>query len=125
MTNTLPPIVDQWYQHLDKGQCFFVTKVIAETDCIEVQHFDGDLDEFSFAEWRNLDIDLCETPEDWSGPLDVDNPEDYGTEVTDTSPAEWGEEGAEFRRPRPEEGDKSNIDDYGEGFMVEDTDGRN
>ena len=122
MKNPLSPIVDQWYQHLDKGQCFTVIRVSAQTDSIDVQHFDGDLEEFSFAEWRNLDIDLCETPEDWSGPLDVDNPDDYGTEVTDTSPADWGEEGAEFRPPRPAEGDRSKIDAYGEGFMVEDTD---
>lgn len=123
MTNKLTPTIDQWYRHVDKGQCFCVTVVDPETDSIDVQHFDGDLEEFSTHEWRGLEIEPCAPPEDWSGPLDADNPEDYGTEITNTSPVDRDEEVEEFpRRRSPAEDDETEIDDYAEGFMVEEPD---
>ena len=91
MPNELSPLVDQWYRHTDKGQRFFVTAIDEEANTIEVQHFDGDLEEFSIDQWRELDIELCEEPENWSGPMDIATRDDFGTEVTDTPASNWNE----------------------------------
>ena len=99
MSNDLDPIVGQWYVHLDKGQRFYVTAISDEDDTVEVQHFDSDLEEFSFDEWRELDIELCEEPENWTGALDISERDDFGTEITDTKDSDWTEEEEEFRRP--------------------------
>lgn len=97
MANELDPIIGQWYAHTDKGQRFYVTAISDEDSTVEVQHFDSDLEEFSFDEWRDLDIELSEEPENWTGALDIVETDDFGTEVTDTRSDDWTEPGEEFR----------------------------
>jgi hypothetical protein len=99
MPNELDPIVDQWYAHLDKGQRFYVVAIDEVGNAVELQHFDGDLEELSLEEWRELDIELSEEPENWAGALDIAEQDDLGTGVTDTTADDWTEPGEDFRRP--------------------------
>jgi hypothetical protein len=99
MPNELDPRIDQWYTHLDKGQRFYVTAIDEENNSVEIQHFDGDLEEYSLDEWRHLDIEISEEPENWSGGLDVAEKDDLGTEITDTKSDDWREPGEDFRPP--------------------------
>lgn len=57
---------------------------------VEIQYFDGDLDELDLDAWYGMEIELTEAPENWSGPLDVAELDDLGTEVTDTQPRGLG-----------------------------------
>jgi hypothetical protein len=41
------------------------------------------------SQWPDLDIDLAEEPENFSGPYDVGELDDYGTEITDTMSKDW------------------------------------
>lgn len=97
MPNKLNPSCDQWYAHLNKGQLFFVSAIDEDGETVELQHFDGDLEEVTFEEWSELDIVQCAAPENWAGALDVGNIDDLGTEVTDTTGADWNEPHREFR----------------------------
>jgi hypothetical protein len=114
MPNELDPQVDQWYAHSDKGQRFYVTAVDESEDSIEVQHFDGDIEEFSFDEWRALDIELSEEPENWTGALDIGERDDLGTEITDTTQRDWNEPQeelrTEFRERRAGEAQEPSVD---------------
>lgn len=100
MPNELDPCIEQWYAHLDKGQRFLVTAVDEAGGTVEIQHFDGDLEEFSLDDWAELDIELSEAPENWSGAFDVSEQDDLGTEVTDTSREDWSEPADEFHQPK-------------------------
>ncbi len=97
MANDLDPVVDNWYFHHDKGQDFKVLDVDSERGVVEIQHFDGDLEELTMDEWRNLDIELSEEPPNWSGPLDVGNLDDLGEDITDTAPEDWEEPMESFK----------------------------
>lgn len=108
MPNELDPRVDQWYMHLDKGQRFIITAIDEQRDSIEVQHFDSDLEEFTQDEWRELDIELSEAPENWSGALDIGEQDDYGTEVTDTTKQDWSEPLEEIHSVETTELDSNN-----------------
>ena len=99
MANNLDAIVDNWYFHLDKGQRFYVVAVDAENELIELQHFDGDLEEISLNEWRRMDIALAEEPASWYGATDISEADDFGTEVTDTSNSDWNEGLREYPTP--------------------------
>lgn len=116
MSNRLPS-VDQWYEHLDKGQQFQVIATDQDSMTIEVQSFDGDTGEYTFAEWRDLEIQSCPQPENWSGAYDIAEQDDLGTEVTDTDQDDWDQPAEELRLA--EDGDRRIVDDYGDGFMVE------
>ena len=99
MLNELQPQIGQWYRYLGKGQRFYVTAIDEDDETIEVQHFDGDLEEFSFEHWQELDIDECAEPENWSGAVDIAEKDDFGTEVTDTRAGDWNEAGEDFSWP--------------------------
>ena len=97
MKNELDPRIDQWYAHFDKGQRFYVTAINEEQNTVEVQHFDGDIEELSLDEWRDLQIELSVEPENWAGAFDIAEEDDLGTGVTDTMPDDWTEPGEDFR----------------------------
>jgi hypothetical protein len=100
MPNKLKPEVDQWYRHTDKGQRFSVIAFEPDEDTVEVQHFDGDLEEFSLDEWYDLDIEKSEEPENWSGAFDIGEADDLGTEITDTTQDDWTEPFEEIHSPK-------------------------
>jgi hypothetical protein len=38
---------------------------------VELQHFDGTIEEMEFDVWWDMDLEPAEAPEDWSGSVDV------------------------------------------------------
>ena len=81
----------QWYLHRDKGEIFQVTGYDKEAGTIEIQTFDGDLDEIDEESWRILPLGLAEPPEDWTGPMDDVERDDLGYSETEMSGADWAE----------------------------------
>ena len=117
------PLVDSWYQRQDKGQTFQVVAVDEAAGTIEIQHFDGDVEELDLEVWYHMDLQPIEPPEDWSGPLDVGEVDDLtGTEVSDTAAEDWAESLEEIVKseevPR-EETSEDEEDDWGEGYPEE------
>lgn len=83
------PIVSQWYRHRDKGQRFQVTAMDEDAGTVEIQHFDGDVEELDIDEWFTLEVDPIEPPEDWTGPVDDVERDDLGYSETDMSGEDW------------------------------------
>jgi len=82
--------IGQWYRHLDKGEEFVVTGYDDRSGAIEIQSFDGDVDEIEANAWSALPLELAEAPEDWTGPFDVDTA-DIDALETEMRPANWAE----------------------------------
>lgn len=91
MTTLHKPVISQWYRHLDKGQQFYVTAIDDAEGTVEIQHFDGDVEEMDFDDWRMLAIEPIEPPEDWTGPVDDVERDDLGYSETDMSEEDWSE----------------------------------
>jgi hypothetical protein len=87
MTRTPSPTVDNWYHYAEKAQKFLVTAIDEHTDTVEIQYFDGTLDEFDLSTWYAMDIEPVEAPEDWTGPVDMD---DLGSIDAEMSDDDWG-----------------------------------
>lgn len=102
MAIEIDPVVDNWYYHLDKGQRFYVVAVDADDGIVEIQHFDGDIEEIELSEWYEMNIAVGEEPENWGGAMDIGEVDDYGTEVTDTQRADWSEPLRQYRKPERE-----------------------
>ncbi len=83
--------VGQWYLRRDKGEIFQVTAYDQPSGTIEIQTFDGDLDEIDEDAWKELPLELAETPEDWTGPVDDIERDDLGYSETDMRGADWTE----------------------------------
>lgn len=99
MPTDADPIVDNWYCHQDKGQRFCVVAVDESAGVVEIQNFDGDVEEMELKEWYEMDVEPSDEPENWSGATDVGEMDDLGTEVTDTTPDDWNDPLRQFPSP--------------------------
>ena len=90
MSNRLQPVVGHWYNHVDKGDLFQVVALDEQSGTIEIQEFDGGLDEIDLEEWRQMSIEPAAPPEDWTGPVDELERDDLG--YTDSGYEERGVE---------------------------------
>ena len=79
------PAIGKWFRR-PNGALFEVV-ALDETGCtVEIQYFDGTIDEIDFENWPALQAAEASAPEDWSGSVDMD-PEDYvGMENDDIPP---------------------------------------
>lgn len=69
------PVVGKWFRR-PNGSMFEVVAVDEEDHTIELQHFDGTLEEVDLESWADLLTVEVAAPEDWSGSVDMD-PDDY------------------------------------------------
>ena len=70
----LYPSIGQWFQH-PSGLLLEVVAVDEGERTVEIQQFDGTIDEFDVEHWTELLLTEASAPEDWSGSVDMD-PED-------------------------------------------------
>lgn len=65
------PVIGAWFKSAE-GELFEVVAWDPSEGVIEVQYFDGTVDEFDLESWSELEPRNAEPPEDWSGSLDMD-----------------------------------------------------
>jgi len=81
--------IGQWYSRWDKGEIFQVTGYDEPSRTIEIQSFDGELDEIDEESWATLPLGLAEPPEDWTGPVDDVEVDDLGYSETQMTGRDW------------------------------------
>jgi hypothetical protein len=113
MTNPAPVIGD-WYRR-PGGDSFEVVAIDPDDRTIEIQYFDGTIEELEVDEWIEEQIEATEPPEDWTGSVDVE-PEDTENEYE----AEPGGNGA-WGDPL-QALDRGEVSGYSELEMVESPD---
>ena len=112
--------IGQWYARLDKGEIFRVTGLDEESHTIEIQTFDGDLDEIDEESWVLMPLTFTETPEDWTGPVDDVERDDLGYSETDMAGADWARPLQAVRAEDETEEDWEDINAESEGAPLED-----
>ena len=80
------PTVGDWYRR-PNGTLFEVVALDEEFETVEMQFFDGTIDEVDFETWPSLLTQRVNPPEDWLGSVDMD-PEDF-TGRDDGIPQGW------------------------------------
>ena len=65
------PTVGRWYRR-PNNSLFEVVAVDEQDGTVEIQHFDGTVEEIDFENWPDLLLERVAPPEDWSGAMDVD-----------------------------------------------------
>lgn len=81
------PIIGNWYRR-SNGSLFEVVAVNEQDATVDLQYFDGTIDEIDMERWAQLLIESVGAPEDWSGSVDMD-PEDYTGESNGELPIGW------------------------------------
>ncbi|HEX7114373.1 MAG TPA: DUF6763 family protein [Steroidobacter sp.] len=83
------PVVGEWYR-TSEGALFEVVAIDRDDGTVEVQYFDGTLDEFDLESWEEHGFEDAQAPEDWTGPVDVE-PEDYDAEREQSAGSSWSD----------------------------------
>ncbi|MBS0395190.1 MAG: hypothetical protein JSR54_11225 [Proteobacteria bacterium] len=90
MATRMLPEIGQWYTHRDKGQMFQVVAFDPDEGSVEIQDFDGDVDELDLDTWYEMPLEAAEAPEDWTGPVDDVEPDDLGyASGTEMNARDW------------------------------------
>ena len=84
MGNKYNPRIGDWYQAIN-GDQFEIVAMDSDEATLEIQYFDGAIEEADFDSWREMEVAPIEPPEDWSGSLDIVR-EDYGVDLELTAP---------------------------------------
>jgi hypothetical protein len=82
------PKIGNWFKN-SSGQTFEVVALDEKDGTIEIQYFDGAVEELDTDSWEELLVEPIEPPEDWSGSMDIER-EDYGVDLDQNSPESWG-----------------------------------
>ena len=73
------PSIGDWFR-MSGGELFEVVALDDDEGTIDIQYFDGTVEEMDFDEWEthceDRAVEPVDAPEDWSGSVDVDPEED-------------------------------------------------
>ncbi|MGH8222854.1 MAG: DUF6763 family protein [Woeseiaceae bacterium] len=81
------PVIGHWYRR-SNGNLFEVVAIDEQDSTVDLQYFDGTIDEIDLDRWMNLLIESVGAPEDWSGSVDMD-PEDFNGASDGELPPGW------------------------------------
>jgi hypothetical protein len=88
MTIPHKPKVDDWYED-EEGRAFRIVAVDDSDGAVEVQYFDGDVEEFDRESWYLTSLRRIEAPEDGTGPFDDPEQDAPGDLYDAIRPEDW------------------------------------
>jgi hypothetical protein len=93
------PVPGQWYENLEEEESFRVLSVDEDSELLEIEYLDGDIEEIDLETWHEMDLERIEEPEGWSESDDeeAEDDEDWEEEEEDEDEDEdddddWDEE---------------------------------
>ena len=98
MSRDYEPVPGQWYENLEDEESFRVLTVDEDSELVEIEYLDGEIEEIDLETWHEMDLDRIDEPEGWAK---TDEEEDEDDEDDD----DWDEdededEGEEDERDR-------------------------
>ena len=66
MSRDYEPVPGQWYENLEEEESFRVLTVDEDSELVEIEYLDGDIEEIDLETWHEMDLELTQEPEGWS-----------------------------------------------------------
>jgi hypothetical protein len=87
------PVAGQWYENIDENESFRVLSVDEDSELIEIEYLDGDIEELDLDTWREFDLDKIDQPEGWSAPEDEEEEDEKKADKDDEEDEDdWDED---------------------------------
>jgi len=83
------PIVGRWYQECDSDQVFEIVACDQDEGTVQIQYLDGELADYDFESWAQLNLIVAAEPEDWRKVFEMDDDNAWSGEC-DGLPLQWG-----------------------------------
>ncbi len=93
MSRDNEPVKGQWYENVEDEETFRVLSVDEDSETVEIEYLEGEIEELDLEEWREFDLELIDEPEGWSEDDDEeeDDEEDWDDEDEDEDD-DWDED---------------------------------
>ena len=85
------PVPSQWYENVEEEESFRVLSVDEDSELIEIEYLDGDIEELDLEAWHEMDLEKIAQPEGWSESDDEDVDEDEDEE-DDEDEDDWDDD---------------------------------
>ena len=85
------PVPSQWYENVEEEESFRVLSVDEDSELIEIEYLDGDIEELDLEAWHEMDLEKIAQPEGWSESDDEDTDEDEDEE-DDEDEDDWDDD---------------------------------
>lgn len=76
MSRDNEPVPGQWYENVEEEETFRVLTVDEDSELIEIEYLDGDIEELDIEAWHEMDLELTSEPEGWSDEDEDDDEEE-------------------------------------------------
>ena len=76
MSRDYEPVAGQWYENLEEEESFRVLSVDEDSELVEIEYLDGDIEEIDIEAWHEMDLEHTQEPEGWSEPEEDEEEED-------------------------------------------------
>jgi hypothetical protein len=86
------PVPGQWYENLEEEEQFRVLSIDEDSELIEIEYLDGDIEELDLEAWHEMDLEKIAVPEGWSEDDDADEDEEEWEEDDDEDDDDWDED---------------------------------
>jgi hypothetical protein len=97
------PVAGQWYENLEEEESFRVLSVDEDSELVEIEYLDGDIEEIDIEAWHEMDLEHTEEPEGWSEPEEDEEEEDEDDEDFDEDDEDDDEDDDDFDDDEDEE----------------------
>ena len=76
MSRDYEPVPGQWYENLEDEESFRVLTVDEDSELVEIEYLDGEIEEIDLETWHEMDLERTEEPEGWSESDEEDEDEE-------------------------------------------------
>ncbi|HTT02394.1 MAG TPA: DUF6763 family protein [Steroidobacteraceae bacterium] len=117
MSRDYEPVPGQWYENLEEEESFRVLSVDEDSELVEIEYLDGDIEEIDLETWHEMDLDTIEQPEGWTGSAEDDDDEETEEEEEeeeeeDEDDEDWDEDEDDDDLDEDEDEDAEDRDEY-------------
>ncbi|HKT73421.1 MAG TPA: DUF6763 family protein [Steroidobacteraceae bacterium] len=89
MSRDYEPVPGQWYENLEEEESFRVLTVDEDSELVEIEYLDGDIEEIDIEAWHEMDLEMTQEPEGWG---EADEDEDESDEDDDEDDDDWDDD---------------------------------
>lgn len=92
MSRDYEPVPGQWYENLEEEEQFRVLSIDEDSELIEIEYLDGDIEELDLEAWHEMDLEKIAVPEGWSEDDDDSDEDEEEWEEDDEDDDYWDED---------------------------------
>jgi hypothetical protein len=88
------PVAGQWYENVEEEESFRVLSVDEDSELVEIEYLDGDIEEIDLETWHEMDLERTEEPEGWAASVkeEKEEEEEEEEEEEDEEDDDWDED---------------------------------